>query len=284
MKILICGGTGLLGTYLSNFFSKKKYSVIRAGFKKKGNVKINLCDFEDTRKKIAKIKPNIIINCAAYTNVDDCNKNFLAAINGNIISIYNIFIAIKKINLKSHLIHISTDQVYNSLISTKKNNEKNVNCSNNYGISKYIGEKQILNYNKTLIIRTNFFGQSILKNRPSFSDWVIKNLKAKKKIKVPSNIFFSPIHMKFLCSIIELSIKKKIFGIYNIGSKDCLSRYKFCFLIAKKFKLNYKKYLKKIKSVANVHYKPTGTFMDINKIEKKLFIKLPYIKESIDLL
>ena len=87
MKILICGGTGLLGAYLSNFFSKKKYSVIRAGFKKKGDVKINLCDFEDTRKKIAKIKPNIIINCAAYTNVDDCNKNFLAAINGNIITI-----------------------------------------------------------------------------------------------------------------------------------------------------------------------------------------------------
>ena len=284
MKILICGGTGLLGTYLSNFFSKKKYSVIRAGFKKKGNVKINLCNFEDTRKKIAKIKPNIIINCAAYTKVDDCNKNFLAAIDGNIISIYNIFLAIRKINLKSHLIHISTDQVYNSLISTKKNNEKIVNCSNNYAISKYIGEKQILNYNKTLIIRTNFFGQSILKNRSSYSDWIIKNLKGKQKIEAPSNIFFSPIHMKFLCSIIELSIKKKIFGIYNIGSKDCISKYKFCFLIAKKFKLNYRKYLKKIKSVANVHYKPLGTFMDISKIEKKLFIKMPYIKESIDLL
>ena len=284
MKILICGGTGLLGTYLSNFFSKKKYLVIRAGFKKKGNVKINLCDFEDTRKKIAKIKPNIIINCAAYTNVDDCNTNFLAAINGNIISIYNIFLAIKKINLKSHLIHISTDQVYNSLISTKKNNENNVNCINNYGISKYIGEKQILNYNRTLIIRTNFFGQSIIKNRPSYSDWVIKNLKLKKKIKVPSNIFFNPIHMKFLCSIIELSIKKKIFGIYNIGSKDYISKYKLCFLIAKKFKLNYAKYLKKIKIVTNIHYKPLGTVMDIGKIEKKLSIKMPHIKESIDLL
>ena len=90
--------------------------------------------------------------------------------------------------------------------------------------------------------------------------------------------------MEFLCSIIELSIRKKIFGIYNIGSKDCISKYKFCFLIAKKFKLNYKKYLKKMKSVANVHYKPLSTFMDISKIEKKLFIKMPYIKESIDLL
>jgi dTDP-4-dehydrorhamnose reductase len=284
MKILICGATGLLGSYLSNFFLKMKYSVIRAGFKKKGDVKINLCDFEDTKKKIKKIKPNVIINCAAYTNVDDCDKNIFAAINGNVITIKNILLAIKKIKLKSHLIHISTDQVYNNLNSTKKNKEKNVNFINNYAISKYMGEKQILNYNKSLIIRTNFFGQSILKNRLSYSDWVIKNLKLKKKIKVASNIFFNPIHMKFLCTIIELSIKKKIFGIYNIGSKDCLSKYKFCFLIAKKFKLNYKKYLKKIKIVTNVHYKPTGTIMDINKIEKKLFIKLPYIKKSIDLL
>lgn len=284
MKILIFGANGLLGSYISNFLLKKKYSVIRACHKTKCDISVNLTDYKDTKKKIQKIKPHIIINCAANVDVDDCEKNFWSAINGNVITIRNIVQSIKKLKLKSHLIHISTDQVYNNLKPVKKSSENNINFVNNYGFSKHLGERQLLDHKRSLIIRTNFFGKSISRKKISFSDWVLKSCKEKKKIKIPSNIIFNPIHMKYLSHVIEICINKKVFGIYNVGSKDSLSKYQFSFLIAKKFNLNYKSYLKKIKSTKEINKRPLNTYMNVARIERKLMIKLPKIIESIDLL
>ena len=63
---------------------------------------------------------------------------------------------------------------------------------NFYGISKYLGELNVLRLKKHLIIRTNFFGKSYNKNKVTYSDFLIENLK-KKTLKVPKNVFFNPI-------------------------------------------------------------------------------------------
>ena len=64
------------------------------------------------------LKPDVIINCVANTNVDNCQKFKNKALITNYKTVKNIVFALKKINLKPHIIHISTDQVYNG--SSKK--------------------------------------------------------------------------------------------------------------------------------------------------------------------
>ena len=71
----------------------------------------------------------------------------------------------------------------------------------------------------------------------------------------------------------------KIKGVYNIGSKNSISKYQFGILIAKKFQLETK-YIKSFKSRYKTHRRPLGTFMSTKKISK--YFKLPSIIESIN--
>ena len=279
--ILIFGVTGLLGSQLNLYF-KKKYKIIGIGKNK------NDCDYNfdvNNRKKtesiLKKIKPDIVINCIAYTDVDKCNSELGTAFKKNVLSVFNLFESIKKINHNIHLIHISTDQVYNDL--NKKNIETNINILNNYGLTKYMGEKQIKNYKKFTILRTNFFCKSIAGKKLSYTDWIQNNLIQNRIIKIPNNVFFNPIHVNFLSSILEKIITKKIFGIYNLGSKDGTSKYLFAKKVAKKLQLNSKKIIG-FKSLEKIHLKPQGTIMDVTKIEKKMRIKMPKLRESLELI
>ena len=279
--ILIFGVTGLLGSQLNLYF-KKKYKIFGIGKNK------NDCDYNfdvNNRKKteniLKKIKPDIVINCIAYTDVDKCNSELGTAFKKNVLSVFNLFESIKKINHNIHLIHISTDQVYNDL--NKKNIETNINILNNYGLTKYMGEKQIKNYKKFTILRTNFFCKSIAGKKLSYTDWIQNNLIQNRIIKIPNNVFFNPIHVNFLSSILEKIITKKIFGIYNLGSKDGTSKYLFAKKVAKKLQLNSKKIIG-FKSLEKIHLKPQGTIMDVTKIEKKMRIKMPKLRESLELI
>ena len=77
--ILIFGSTGLLGSQLSIFF-KKNYNVVTVGHTKKNcNFNIDLNNKNKTLRLIKKIKPRVIINCVAYTDVDKCNSNLNTA-------------------------------------------------------------------------------------------------------------------------------------------------------------------------------------------------------------
>lgn len=281
-NILIFGITGLLGSQLNLYLKNKKYKIIGVGYRQKDcHYSLNVTDYKKTFKLIKKIKPGIIINCIAFTDVDKCNIDFKNAYEKNVVSIYNIVNVLKILKVKTHLIHISTDQVYNN--TKKKNKEENTKILNNYGLTKLIGEKQITNYKFATIIRTNFFGNSLYNRRKSYSDWIKINLKRQKKLLIPNNINFNPIHMFFLCEIIEKIINKKVFGTFNIGSKNGISKFDFVNMVAKKYNLNKKK-ISGFKSKENFHNRPLGTVMDTVKIEKALKIKIPKIEKSIDLL
>lgn len=110
MKILILGSSGILGNYLYNYL-KKDYKIIHNGLKKR---KFNLLKFDILKKFLIKTNPDIIINCVAVTNIDDCQINKKKAYNINYSIIKNIFYIIKRNNLNSKIIQISTDQFYDN--------------------------------------------------------------------------------------------------------------------------------------------------------------------------
>ena len=278
--IIIFGSRGYLGTYLL-YYLKKKYKLIsEKSFKKK----INFNNIYEIQKIFIQYKPQTVINLIAKTEVDTCEINKLLAKKSNQIVVKNIVQAIKNINIKCHFIHISTDQVYSGS-SSFKNKENNTNPINYYGHSKLLGENEAVKIKTSTILRTNFIGLSKIKNKKTLTDWIITSLKKKQKIKTFSNIKFSPLYIKTLCKYINIVIKKRIYGIFNIGSKNSISKYNYSKIICKNLELDKKLISKTIYNKNfSIAKRPLNMSLNIKKFEEAFNIKLPDVKKEIELI
>ena len=119
MKIIVFGGTGLLGSSIVKKLLDKKIDCRVSSKNKRSLFKSNLLSKNKIIKFLKKNKPHVIINCAGETNVDYCNNNLLNCYKSNVLSVKNIVNCIKELNLKCFFVHISTDQVYNSFNKKK---------------------------------------------------------------------------------------------------------------------------------------------------------------------
>ncbi len=283
MKILIIGARGLLGSFLYSKL-KKKFKIYRSSrYKLKNFFQLDLNNPHSIKKILESYSFDAIINTSGLVDVEKCNRNMNLAKKFNSQTVKKLSMVLNEIKQKPHLIHFSTDQVYNNKNPKKKNKENNVKVTNNYSKSKYLGELNAHNYKKRTILRTNFFGNRINSNKLSYSDYIINNLKKKKLTKVPINIYFSPINMTFIANILSKIISKKIYGTYNLGSNTGISKYEFCKKVAQIKKLSIKPLLPYF-SYIKKNKRPNGTIMDVKKLERKLKIKLPTINKSLQML
>jgi dTDP-4-dehydrorhamnose reductase len=274
MRILIIGSNGRLGSSFKNYFNKKNITFFSQNNKKNtlGQKKFQNFLINKLKKKI-----DVIINCTGLVDVNFCNKNFSKALKINSGIMENIVTSLKKTKINPILVHFSTDQIYNSL-NKKKSKEQDVNLSNFYSISKFLGELKVQQMKKHIIIRTNFFGKSYNKKKYTYSEFLIKNLK-NKKIKVPTNIFFNPILIDDLVKNSFFLVKKKIYGVFNIGSTTCMNKYEFALRLSK-IKNLPKKNILPYNSTYAKNQRPLFTVMNTKKFSNKTGIKLPSLEES----
>lgn len=270
-KILILGSSGLLGSNLLGAL-KNKYNTSHNGIKKRSFDINNLSKLE---KLIKKKKPDLIINCVAITNIEEAEKNKKNTYQINVQLVKNLIFLQKK--YKFWFIHFSTDSFYNNLKNNNENSKKYF--FNYYSKTKYISDNIARKYG--LVFRTNFFGISSKKN--SFTDFVYTSFLSKKKFYLFNDIFFNAISLGTLSKI----IKKLILtdwgqkGIFNLGSKGCISKFDFAVLFAKYLKIYNDNYeviesnkIFKIKRSCNM-------CMNVKKFEKKFKFSLPNIKDEI---
>ena len=271
--IFITGSSGLFGKSLQKYLTKKKikFKTFNRNKKKEYNQKF----FNNLFKKT---QFTHVINLAACTNVDFCEKNKKICYEINVKFLEKICNAIKLNNSKIKLIHFSTDQMYSKL---KMNYEKFYKIKNFYTKSKINSEKIASNMN-SIILRTNFFGKSFNLNRASFSDWIFNSFKNKKSIKLAEDIYFSPLSIETICKILVKIIKTKKTGIYNLGSKNGFSKYHFGILFAKFLKIKDPKIIKVIKKNLKFYAKRNNDMrMKVIKFEKNFKIKLPTLTSEI---
>ncbi len=278
MKIFIAGGTGFLGHRLIRFLKKKKYLVVVGSKKKKSEIKLNLT-LKKNLNRIMQLNPEIIINCAAMTDVDKCEKNKKLAYRTNVSIVKNLVLISKKLNCK--LIHISTDHIYDD---KKINNiEKKFHLKNYYSTTKRFAELEALRHNKSLILRTNFFGTT--KKYKGNLSWFFEKIKNKKMINLFNDVYFSPLYVDTLCQIISELCIKDLYGIYNVGCINKVSKKNFYLMISKKLNLNFLYRSVKLNDVIKkfkITRRPKDMAMNINKFQKSFKIKLPTIKKEIE--
>ncbi len=207
MKVLLTGGSGQVGQAIIK--SKPKEIEIFNPCRKK----LDLSDYYACKKIVKDHKPDWIINCGAYTQVDDAEKNILISqkINGHAPAAFVEAIN----NINTNLLHISTDFVFDGNQNFPYNENQERNPLSQYGASKALGEelieKKINAIEKATILRTSWVISSIGKN---FILTMLRLHSEKEIIKVVSDQIGCPTSAgelaKVCWRIIELKKKKKL--------------------------------------------------------------------------
>lgn len=279
-KILLLGVTGLLGSTLGPHLKSAGYNIVTHA-RKKGTADFifDLDDWDETCKFLEQIQPTIIVNLVGLTSVELCQQQAHAGYLANTRTVENIVQWIKQSTAACHLIQISTDHVYDG---DGPHTEDDVTLTNNYALTKYAGEIAASQIQST-ILRTNFVGRSKVSHRESLTDWVYTSLKNGKKVEVLADVLFSPLSMKTLVEMLETVIQRKPVGVFNLGSKEGMSKADFDFEFAERLGLSTDS-MSRINSSEAIFldaYRPKDMRMDCSKFEKLFDVTLPTLAEEI---
>ena len=283
MKVLITGGSGLLGSAIS-FHFKDYFDIISTYTSHKfainccSTIQLDITDPGETADVIKKIKPDVIVHAAALVGVNICEKNPELAYNINVEGTRNIVNAAEKTNSK--VIYISTDYVFDGRKGDYDENDK-LNPINIYGKTKHEGEL-LIDAKKHAIVRTSIYGWNIIKDKRSFSTWIIDDLRNNKQINVFMDNINSMILVNNLAEALKEFVDKEFNGVLNIASAQKMSKYEFANELADVFGFD-KGLLKPIKNdeAEGSEKRPLDVSLSVSKARRILKTKLPDARESL---
>lgn len=228
MKIMVTGANGQLGLELVKQLSNSSHDLF--AFTK---TELDITDIESVLTVCNDIRPDIIINAAAYTNVDGAETNEELAFQVNAVGQRNLTVAAEKVGAK--ICYISTDYVFNGEAISPYNEYMNVDPLGVYGQSKYAGEflTQTL-HTKYFIVRTAWvYGEY----GPNFVKTMLKLAEEKSVLGVVHDQVGSPTYTVDLAEFLIELVQTEKYGIYHCTNSGICSWYEFAeeiFKIAKK--------------------------------------------------
>ena len=202
MKIVILGAGGRLGAALMGEY-REKYDL--AGF---NHGQLDLANLDEVRKKLGAMNFDVVINAAAFTNVDACeterDRAFL--INAEAPGVLAEICRTKD----AKLIHFSTDYVFDGLKRAPYTEEDQANPISLYGESKLAGERNVIaSENGHLVVRVSWvFGP----DRPSFVDAMIKRAQQEEKIDAVSDKFSTPTYTHDIAGMLPQFFNRTVEG------------------------------------------------------------------------
>lgn len=281
--VLMLGAYGMLGSSLAPHLAGAGYRVFRQGRRATAQVCVDPLDEAALARAIADCEPDSIVNLAAATDVDQCEMDPQCAFLANVRLVESVVRAVRsgRQGSRAHLVHISTDQVYDG---PGPHREENARPCNVYGLSKYAGELAAAAANGATVLRTNFFGRSQCEGRSSLSDWVVNQLRAGAHIRGFDDVVFSPLHVSTLCRLIERTLGQQIAGIFNAGSRDGASKAEFALRLGRLLGLDSQ--LIQPCSVQLMHFRarrPLDMRLDSAALENAFGIEMGSLDEEIQL-
>lgn len=239
-RILITGGSGLLAVNWA-ISDREKSSIILGMHKHKVNLdgvlatSVNIKSANEFVQDLLKISPSVVIHAAGLTNVEQCESEPDLAHSVNVTLSANVAQACSLLNIK--MVHVSTDHLFSGNLPNLTEDTP-VEPINIYGKSKALAEASVMkNNSQALIVRTNFYGWGT-SYRTSFTDKVIKALRAKKTINLFQDVFFTPISIPHFVEAVKSLISTNESGVFNIVGDERLSKYEFGLKVAQEFGLD----------------------------------------------
>lgn len=217
MKVLITGSNGMLGHDLQKVL-KDKHELILTTSKT-----LDITDKENTIDFIVKNKPDVVINSAAYTDVDGCetNQDLAYAVNGE--GVRNLALGCKEADCL--LVHVSTDYVFDGTARDPIEEDGEIGPISVYGKSKLKGEEAILKIlDKYFILRTAWLYGINGKNFPKTMLELAQN---HSEITVVYDEVGTPTYTPDLAYGISQIIETDYYGIYHLTNSGQCSWYEF---------------------------------------------------------
>lgn len=272
MRAALFGATGQLGSEFPEIFSDKKHRLY--AFKHND---ADICDLKKIESALKDLKPDVIINAAAYNNVDGAEDEPERAFNVNGLGPYNLALLSKKIG--ATLIHFSTDFVFDGSKGAPYTEDDEPNPLSIYGKSKLAGDTAVkLILPSSYVIRTAclFGGQG-----RNFLTRILENAKKNGSVEVPNDVVGSPTYAKHLASAtLQLTQKAPPFGTYNIVNDGYCSRYEWAVEFLKLVRPKAEVKPVSVKSVLHKAARPLFSALSTSKI-KALNINMPTWKEAV---
>ena len=243
MNVLVTGGNGQLGQCIKSVDSQKlcdenDYNKSpKYFFTNRQEVDITNQDSIETFVKEHNI--DVIVNCAAYTNVEKAEDDYDTALSINYDGVHNLVNVCRKYNI--YLIHISTDYVFDGKQNRPYREYTSAECNplNNYGKTKLLGENVALEYEKSMVIRTSWLYSEYGKN---FYRTMLNRVKNKQETRVVCDQVGTPTYARdlaeFLCMIIEENELEDHNGLFHFSNYGCCSWYDFAATIETLFNSN----------------------------------------------
>lgn len=224
MNILITGSKGMLGHEILFQAQQLKHSVTEVG-----REELDITDIDAVKDFILSLKPDIVINCAAYTNVDACEDHDDIAMKVNAIGPRNLAIACELSG--ASLLHISTDYVFAGANPEPYSEFDTPNPQSAYGRSKYAAEQLIKSCcTRSYIVRTAWLYGIHGKN---FVSTMLKLGASGKSLKVVNDQTGSPTYAPDLAEAILKLIEKPNYGTYHFTNSGYCTWYDFALEIFK---------------------------------------------------
>jgi len=276
-NILITGSKGQLGLELS----KLKNDFSNYTFFLADKSSLNIADYKAVENYISENKISVIINCAAYTNVDKAEEEPELANAINHLAVKSLAEIAKKYEVK--LIHISTDYVFDGTSKFPYLENDKTNPKNRYGITKLNGEKALkeINPNNSIILRTAWLYSEFGKN---FVKTIRRLGEEKEAISVVSNQIGSPTYAGDLAlAILQMIPKLKYKGVqvYHYANQGECS----WFQLAKEI-IRLSNYQCEVKPISGSEFKtkairPNYSLLNTEKIQADFKLEIPHWKDSL---
>lgn len=226
VNILVTGSNGQLGTCIkdevANGNSKNIWHFADRSI-------VDITDIESIRKFVIDNNIKVIVNCAAYTNVDKAEEDYDTALEINYGGVCKLTSVCREFDI--YLIHISTDYVFNGRSHRPYKTSSECDPIGSYGTTKWLGECYALEYEKAIVIRTSWLYSEYGKN---FYRTMINRIIERKETNVVCDQVGSPTYARdlaeFIIFLIEEQDEEDIeahTGLYHFTNNGCCSWYDF---------------------------------------------------------
>jgi len=216
MKVLVVGSNGQLGKEIARQF-QSKYELLLYD-----RPSLDITNPQSVESLISDTNPAIVINAAAYTNVEKAEEDEDTAFRVNALGAQNLALACKKSRAK--LVHISTDYVFDGTATIPYEEFDAPNPLSVYGKSKLWGEKLVEQVGgEYFILRTSW----LYGDGPNFVRTMLKLAEQRDHLKVVADQYGTPTYTKDLVWAIERLIQTEFYGLYNASNQGSCTWWEF---------------------------------------------------------
>jgi dTDP-4-dehydrorhamnose reductase len=220
MKVLVPGGTGLLGEALVQRCQALGHAAVAASRSSK-MLRLDISDGRQLAAVLSDTKPDVVINCAAIAGIDACEADPSGAHAVNAAAVADLARLSRAQGFK--LVHVSTDHYFTGAGRARHDENAPVRLVNEYAKTKFASEKFALAAPRALVVRTAFVGRSSGHDR-GFAEQIYDSLRKGEKLTLFEDAHTSLLHRSDVADLMLGLVERGASGVFNVASGDVFSK------------------------------------------------------------